>query len=114
MKVLEHFDMLNCKPRSTPAEQKIGSDSFDARTYREAVGSLILYAMSRTRPDICWMISKLSQYLSCPTEEHWTAVKQAFRYLRGTLEHVLCHSKCNEGLSSIAYSDADRPLFQFM
>lgn len=57
-KVLERFDMLNCKPHSTPAEQKLESDEneeeVDPKSYREIIGSLV-YAMVLTRPDICWI-----------------------------------------------------------
>ena len=68
MKVLERFQMYDCKPRATPSEQKLecsGEEFGDVKKYREAVGSLI-YAMMCTRPDICWIITKLSQYLSKP------------------------------------------------
>ena len=43
-KVLERFQMSDCKPRGTPCEQKLETDeneSVDPRTYREIVGSLI-------------------------------------------------------------------------
>jgi len=44
-KVLERFNMYNCKPRNTPSEQKLefSDDSkCDAKLYRESVGSLIM------------------------------------------------------------------------
>lgn len=47
--------------------------SLDARKH-EAVGSLI-HAMTGTRPDISWIISKLAQYAQNSTENRWTAVK---------------------------------------
>jgi len=102
-KVLERFDMFECKPRSTPSEQKIESndrDPVDPKRYREAVGSLI-YAMTCTRPDICWIVTKLSQYLSRPMKEHWIAVKHVLRYLKGTLDYALCYRKCADGLNLI-------------
>jgi len=108
-KVLERFEMSDCKPRSTPCEQKLeDSDEgpADPRRYREAVGSLI-YAMTCTRPDICWIITKLSQYLSKPLKVHWVAVKHVLRYLKGTLDYKLCYRKCDDGLTLIGYSDAD-------
>ena len=82
--------MSNCKPRATPSEQKLefGSETpCDPRRYREAVDSLV-YAMTCTRPDICWVVSRLSQSLSSPLQEHWTAVKHVLRYLKGTLHYV--------------------------
>ena len=53
-KVLQRFNMSDCKAKRTSSEAKLNfsanSPSFDARKYREATGSLI-YAMSATRPD---------------------------------------------------------------
>ena len=108
-KVLERFQMSNCKPRSTPSEQKLefsDESKCDAKLYREAVGSLI-YAMACTRPDLCWVVTKLSQNLSNPQQSHWMAVKYVLRYLKGTLEYELCYRKCRENLVLQGYSDAD-------
>ena len=109
-KVLARFGMSDCKPRSTPSERKVESDGeeepIDPRTYREAVGCLI-YAMICTRPDICWIITKLSQYLSKPSKSQWVAVKHVMRYLKCTIDFGLCYSKCVDGLTLLGYSDAD-------
>ena len=108
-KLLERHDMSDCKPRATPSEQKhdIGrGDPVDAHKYREVVGGLI-YLMMCTRPDICWIVTKLSQYLSSPLTVHWVAVKHALRYLKGTIDFELCYKKSKNGLNLIGYSDAD-------
>ena len=108
-KVLERFEMSNCKPRSTLSEQKLEFDGEtlpDPRRYREAVGSLV-YAMTCTRPDICWVVTKLSQFLVAPMKGHWIASKHVLRYLKGTLDSELCYRKCDDGLTLIVYSDAD-------
>ena len=110
-KMLERFDMSDCKPRSTPSEQKLECNDdheieIDPRMYREVVGSLI-YAMTCTRPDICWIVTKLSQYLSKPSNVHWVAAKHVLRYLKGTQDYKLCYRKCEGNLSLIGYSDAD-------
>ena len=108
-KVLERFEMSNCKPRSTPSEQKLefdGETLVDPRRYCEAVGSLV-YAMTCTRPDICWVVTKLSQFLVAPMKGHWIALKHVLRYLKGTLDFELCYRKCDDGLTLIGYSDAD-------
>ena len=108
-KLLVRFEMSECKPRSTPSEQKLewdGEDFVDSRKYRELVGSLI-YAMTCTRPDICWIVTTLSQYLSKPVQAHWVAAKHVLRYLKGTLGYELCYRKCGENLKLIGYSDAD-------
>ena len=65
-KILERFEMTNSKPRATPSEQKLNFGCkipFDPRGYRDVVGSLI-YAMTCTMPDICWIVPRLSQFLS--------------------------------------------------
>ena len=45
-----------------------------------AVGSLI-YAMICTRPDLSWIVTKLSQYSDNPTKYHWTAIKRVSIYI---------------------------------
>ena len=109
-KLLEKFGMLDCKPRCTPSEQKItcneNDELVDSRRYREIIGSLI-YLMTCTRPDICWTVTKLSQYLSQPRQGHLTAAKHVMRYLKGTNDYELCYKKSEDGLSLIGYSDAD-------
>jgi len=78
----------------------------DATKYREAVGSAV-YAMICTRPDISYVVTMLSQYLSKPLEMYWIALKHLFRYLQGTVDYELCYRKCDEPLMLIGYSDAD-------
>lgn len=70
------------------------------------LGSLI-YLTSCTRPDLSYVVSKLSQYFNEPTEEQWTTVKHVLKYLKGTNDKMLCYRKCDEGLRLVAYSDAD-------
>ena len=62
-----------------------------------------------TRPDICWIVTKLTQYLSKPLTNHWTAVKHVFRYmyLKGTIDNEMVYTKCSEALSLTGYSDSD-------
>lgn len=63
--------------------------------------------MTCTRPDICWVVTKLSQFLTNPTKEHWVAVKHVLRYVKGTLAYELCYRNCDDGLTLKGYSDAD-------
>ena len=51
--------------------------------YRQAIGELI-YALVTCRPDISYPVIKLSQYSTRPTEIHFEAVKQIYRYLNAT------------------------------
>lgn len=108
-KILERFEMTHCKPRVTPCEMKIKFDSegesTDSKKYREVVGSLI-YLMISTRPDLSFIVSKLSQYLSEPKQQHWVAAKHVLRYLKGTVDQEFCYRK-QENLALFAYCDAD-------
>ena len=110
--ILERFNTQDCKPRVTPSEQKLNyiNDAqvmSDVKKYREAVGSLI-YLTTCTRPDLSFVVSKLSQYFTEPTEEQWTTVKHVMRYLKGTSEKEMCFTKSpNEKLQLHPYSDAD-------
>ena len=51
--------------------------------YRQALGE-VLYAMVTCRPDISIAVTKLSQYSQNPSEIHYVALKNIFRYLRIT------------------------------
>ena len=101
-KVLEHFQMHNCKPIDTPVA-KNESSSLDmcpktqdekekmARVpYANAVGSL-MYAMMCTRLDICYAVGLVSRFQSNPGLAHWKAVKKILRYLKGIADYVFCY-----------------------
>ena len=106
--------MSDCKPRSTPCEIKLDAyeaisgkeEENDIRKYREIVGSLV-YAMTCTRPDLAWVVTKLSQNLSKPTDVDWMTVKHVLRYVKGTLELKLWYKKSKNGLKIEGYSDSD-------
>lgn len=93
-RILERFNMQDCKPRETPCDQKLcytedAVKMCNVKMYREAVGSLI-YLTTCTRPDLSFVVSKLSQYFCEPTEEQWLTVKHVLRYLKGTANRELC------------------------
>ena len=93
--ILERFEMSECKPRTSPCEQKIEHDNdevADAKKYSELVGSLI-YAMICTRPDICWLVTKLSQHLVKQFKEHFTAAKHVLGYLKHTIDYKLSYKQ---------------------
>ncbi len=62
--------------------------------------------MVYTRPDIAFVLGKLSQHMANPAEHHMTAVKNLMRYLCSTISHRIKYSY--EGsLQLVLYSDAD-------
>ena len=106
--VLKRFGMDSCKPRGTPCEMNLSSyesgGDVDIDKYREMVGSLV-YAMVCTRPDLSYVVTKLSQHLSCPTDGDLVTMKHVFQYIQGTLDYGLLFTQQNSQLS--AYCDAD-------
>ena len=70
------------------------------------MGSLV-YAMTSTRPDLSWAVTRLSQHLSKPTKGDWTLINQVLRYIKGTIDYSLTFRKSDNGLQLIGYSDAD-------
>jgi hypothetical protein len=50
-----------------------------------------MYLMN-TRPDICFDVNTLSQYLVEPRRVHLVAAKHVMRYLKGTLEYGLYYT----------------------
>ena len=72
-----------------PKTQEEEEDMFCV-PYPSAVGSLI-YAMVCTRPDIAHAVRVLSRFMSKPGKDHWTIVKQVFKYFCGTSDYGLCY-----------------------
>ncbi len=115
-KVLERFDMLNCKPVLTPlgAHFKLSaaqSSNIKAQVYEfpyaQAVGSL-MYAMVCTRPDIAHAVSVVSRFLSYPNKTHWSDVQWIMRYLRGSVTCGLLYGKSSSKSTLVeGYVDSD-------
>lgn len=51
-----------------------------------------MYAILGMRLDIAYAVSVVSRFASNPTNEHYTAVEDIFRYLRGTIYYELTYS----------------------
>ena len=48
-----------------------------------------MYLMSYTRPDIAYLISKLSSYMSNFRAKHWQGILRVLKYLCFTLDYGL-------------------------
>uniref|UniRef100_A0A2N9GNZ7 Reverse transcriptase Ty1/copia-type domain-containing protein n=1 Tax=Fagus sylvatica TaxID=28930 RepID=A0A2N9GNZ7_FAGSY len=115
-KVLKRFKMENCRPVSTPVSKgtilnksmcptnKTELEEMKDVPYAQAVGSL-MYAMTSTRPDICYAVGLVSRYQSNPGKAHWQAVKRIFRYLQMTKNMKLCFGL--DELEIKGFTDAD-------
>jgi hypothetical protein len=110
VEILKRFDMLECKPMNTHMEAKLQllvntlSDLIDATLYRQIIGSL-MYLMN-TRPDICFAVNTLSQFLVEPKHVHLVAAKHVMRYLKGTLDCGLSYDGDHHFTLS-GYTDSD-------
>ena len=112
-KILNRFQMDGCKHRATPSELGVNKiitensdDLADKKLYQEIVGSLI-YVMTSTRPDLSFIVTKLSQYMSNPSNAQFNMAKHVLRYLKGTLEQKLTFTKSKEGINLHGFCDAD-------
>ena len=69
--------------------------------YSQIIGSL-MYLASATRPDISFVVSKLSRFVSNPGDDNWHALERVMRYLKGTMSygiHYAGYPKVLEGYS---------------
>ncbi|KAK0605599.1 hypothetical protein LWI29_028589 [Acer saccharum] len=109
--LLKKTNMLESKPIDTPiaAGTKLSlSDGIafsDPTLYRSTVGAL--QYLTNTRPDISFVVNKLSQFLAAPTLVHWQACKRVLRYIKGT-PHIGLWFQAASVFSLEAFSDADR------
>lgn len=91
--LLHRANMENCKATSTPmsATEKLTKESGqllgddNAIKYRSMVSGLLYLTL--TRPDICFAVNKVCQYMSSPTDVHWEAVKRILRYVKVLKKH---------------------------
>lgn len=77
LQLLEDYGYLHCKPTVTPMDPKVNFHSEDSElledssSYRKLIGRLLYLTISR--PDICFAVHKLSQFLASPTRLHLMA-----------------------------------------
>ena len=109
--ILERFGISDCKHVATPMDRSyfelVNQESIPAEDvpYRQAIGSL-MYLMIGSKPDLAFMIGKLSQHAESPSIFHWNALKRALRYVNGTKEFGILFDG-NRQLVAQGYSDAD-------
>ena len=58
----------------------------DQLRYSQIIGSL-MYLASATKPDISFVVCKLSRFVSNPGDDHWRALERVMRYLKGTMSY---------------------------
>ena len=89
--VLKRFNNFDCKPITTPFDvslklEKNAGEPVSQPVYARAIGCL-MYAMSCTRPDIAFIVGKLSRYASNPSHAH--VVRSILKYLMSSIDRGL-------------------------
>ena len=101
---------LGSKPALTPLEQnhKLAESVTpllaDPKKYRRLMGRLIY--LLNTRPDLCYSIHILAQFMKAPRVAHWEAALRVVRFLKGTPGQGIL-LKSDPDLTLTIYCDAD-------
>ena len=110
LELLSDTGLLACKPSNVPMDQSakfkssMGEAALDPSLYRRIIGKLLYLTL--TRPDICYSVHKLSQFMSSPQIPHLQAAYKILKYLKKTPGQGLFLSATSE-LKLKAYCDAD-------
>ncbi|XP_071727303.1 uncharacterized mitochondrial protein AtMg00810-like [Rutidosis leptorrhynchoides] len=110
MDLLKEYRVLKCKPYKLPLDPNtklqadIGTPLADPEVYRRLIGKLIYLTI--TRPDICYSVQLLSQFMQTPTSVHHQAAKHLLRYLlQAPAQGILLAS--NSAVELKAFCDSD-------
>ena len=105
--ILERFSMETCNTRTTPMREKPvlssvpcpdkSTDYDHVFPYSSALDCLLYTRL--TRPDCLVAISILCRFMKNPLPAHWAAVKDVFRYLKGTINRGLLYRSSGLTLS---------------
>jgi len=107
--LLDRASLTNHRTVELPMELNVhlrttyGEPLADPTRYRHIVGSLVYLGV--TRPDISYVVHILSQFVSAPTQMHYSHLLRVLRYLRGTLPRRLFFPR-SSSLQFHAHSDA--------
>jgi len=95
--VLNRFGIENYNSVCNPIlpGQKIGKDEngtkVDATLYNQIVVSLMY--LTATRPDLMFVMSLISRFMACPTQQHFATTKRVLRYLKGTMNYGVFYKR---------------------
>ena len=101
---------MECKAMTTLMALKLkllsdaSSYSVDAMMYHHMIGSLMY--LTNTRPDICFAMNTLIQFLIDPINVHLIVANHVLRYLRGTVDYGLKYEE-NQNINLEGYVDSD-------
>ncbi|XP_062088777.1 secreted RxLR effector protein 161-like [Humulus lupulus] len=102
------MEFANSLPTRMASGEKLylqdGDPMEDPLLYRSVVGALQYVTV--TRPEIPYVVNRVSQFMQTPLDTHWKVVKKVLRYLKGTLDYGLTFYNSPQ-LRLTSFSDAD-------
>lgn len=107
--IISETGLLGAKPSAVPIElnhqlARAEGPLANAEQYRRLVGRLIY--LTNTRPDLCYTVHILAQFMQAPLLPHWEAALRAVRYLKGTPGQGI-YLKANDTMQISIYCDSD-------
>ncbi|KAL0444267.1 UNVERIFIED_CONTAM: Retrovirus-related Pol polyprotein from transposon TNT 1-94 [Sesamum latifolium] len=113
--VVEKFSMTTAKPTSVPLAahfQLCKNQSPNSETEKERMKNIpysngirsVMYLMVSTRPDIAYVVSCLSRFMSNAGMPHWEALKWLLRYLNGSMDIGIIFSKLSDDVKLVGLS----------
>ena len=102
--------MMECKAMATPMASNLNllsdasSETVDAMMYCQMIGSFMY--LTNTRPNICFAMNTLSEFLTDPRHAHLITTKHILRYLMATVDYGLKYD-VNKKINLEGYVDSD-------
>uniref|UniRef100_A0A803QFS7 Retrovirus-related Pol polyprotein from transposon RE1 n=1 Tax=Cannabis sativa TaxID=3483 RepID=A0A803QFS7_CANSA len=114
--LLNETGYLGAKPVSTPMEPNLKLSSTDGQLLSNptSYGSLIgrLLYLTITRPNLSYVVNRLSQYLASPRKPHLTAAQRILQYLKTTPgQGLFFSSKVEPQISAYAETSLSIKIF---
>jgi len=110
LEIVDECGLLGAKPSDFPMEPNhklalaTGSPLDDSGRYCRLMGRLI--HLTTTRPDLCYAVHILSQFIQAPREEHMHAACRVLHSIKGTPDCGLLLQAHND-LRLVSYCDSD-------
>ncbi|XP_047306256.1 uncharacterized mitochondrial protein AtMg00810-like [Impatiens glandulifera] len=110
-KVLKQFAIVDCNSSKYQMEENfqlkkdVEGILVDLKEYRCIIGCLRY--LTHTRPDITYVVDKVSRYMEKPTTLHQQEVTHIFCYVKGSMSYGIQLRKGEEVEELVSFNDID-------